>query len=125
MIEFVHFVDHISGQLLHDLLLKVLACHHQVSQRVKALDSEAMAANYRQLGQDRQDYTSQLEMIVDKQLGGVHERLYVLLNCLRVFCIGERLEITLILNFLLLFNLISVDIELFEELEGAIGVTVG
>ena len=48
-----------------------------------------MAAHNGQLGQDRQDYTSQFEMIVDKQLSGVHERLYILLNCLRVFGIGE------------------------------------
>ena len=49
VIKFIHFIDHIFGQLLHDLLLKVLACHHQVSQSLKAFFPKAMAANNRQL----------------------------------------------------------------------------
>ena len=72
--------------------LKLFASNHQVSERVKALDTEVVTADDCQLRQYRKDDTAQLEMVVDQELSVLHERLNVLTDRVRVFRPRERLD---------------------------------
>lgn len=90
--EFVHFIDDVGVELLHDLLLKVLTRNHQVPQRVEALNAKAVAPNDGQLRQDGEDDVAELKVVVDEELRVLHERFNILLDRMRVLGLRERLQ---------------------------------
>ena len=124
-IHIIHLLDDVGVELLHDLLLELCAGHHQVSERVEALNAEIVAPNDRQLGQDRQDNRPELEVVVNEQLGVLHKRFNILLDRVRVFCLREGLDKdALTLCCLDLLDPIGVNIELLQKLQSLVWVAI-
>ena len=83
-VSLVKLPDDLFLQLLHHLSFQFLASHHQVLECVEASYTKVVTLDDSQLGQDGKNNASQLEMIVHKQLGVLHERLDRLVDLLIV-----------------------------------------